>query len=153
MISTEASDGHLEYFDEDFFAYKEDIDLAWRLRLAGWENWLITNTNAYHHRTVSKGRNIKESRKYRGLANKMSYRNHLLTIYKNSFYKNLWRDYFQIKWYEFKKIIYFLLFERSTLAGVGEYLKMISKMKKKRKFAMKNRRVEADDIYKWFKRV
>ena len=28
-----------EYFDQDFFTYKEDIDLAWRLRLYGWSNW------------------------------------------------------------------------------------------------------------------
>jgi len=26
-----------EVFDEDFFAYKEDVDVAWRLRLLGWK--------------------------------------------------------------------------------------------------------------------
>ena len=25
-----------EYFDEDFFAYREDADLAWRAQLLGW---------------------------------------------------------------------------------------------------------------------
>jgi GT2 family glycosyltransferase len=142
---------HLEYFDESFFAYKEDTDLAWRLRLAGWENWLATKTKAYHHRTVSGLESARQRRKERGMANKLSYRNHLMTLYKNSFYKNLFRDFWPIKWYELKKIIYLILFERSTLVGLGEYFKALPKLAKKRKFTMKHRKVEPDDIYKWFK--
>ncbi len=144
-------DGHLEYFDEDFFSYKEDVDLAWRLRLFGWQNWLITTSKAYHHRTVAKGKRGYSGREHRGIANKLSYRNHLMMIYKNSFYKNLWRDFFPIKWYEIKKFFYLLLFERSTLAGLGEYFKLLGKMKKKKKFIAEHRRLTADDIYKWFK--
>ena len=30
---------HCEYFDESFFMYKEDVDLAWRTRLAGWKSF------------------------------------------------------------------------------------------------------------------
>ena len=26
-----------EVFDEDFFAYREDADLAWRAQLLGWD--------------------------------------------------------------------------------------------------------------------
>jgi GT2 family glycosyltransferase len=152
IIAGEPKDNHLEYFDEDFFAYKEDIDLAWRLRLFAWENWLISSTKAYHDRSVSKGENIKESRKHRGLANKLSYRNHLMLLYKNSFYKNLFKDFFAIKWYEFKKIIYLLFFERSTLLGIKEYLANIPKLAKKRKYIMKHRKINADDMYKWFKK-
>ncbi len=29
-----------EYFDEEFFMFCEDIDLAWRLQLAGWQSYL-----------------------------------------------------------------------------------------------------------------
>jgi len=150
-IATQTKDSHLEYFDESFFAYKEDVDLAWRLRLAGWENWLVTKTKAYHHRTVSGLESARQHRKERGMANKLSYRNHLMTLYKNSFYKNLFRDFWQIKWYEFKKFIYLLFFERSTLLGLKEYLQAWPKLMKKRKFIMKHRQINADDIYKWFK--
>lgn len=150
IVAGQVKDNHLEYFDEDFFAYKEDIDLAWRLRLFGWQNWLITTTKAYHHRSVSKRGNMRESRKNRGTANKMSYRNHMMMIYKNSFAKNIWKDFLVIKWYEFKKFIYLLLFERSTLEGYKEFLSLKSKLRKKRKYIMKNRQVEAEDIYKWF---
>ncbi|MBT4516655.1 MAG: glycosyltransferase family 2 protein [Candidatus Komeilibacteria bacterium] len=152
IVAGAANGNHLQYFDEDFFAYKEDIDLAWRLRLFGWENWLISTSKAYHHRSISKNKNLKVDRQSRGLANKFSYRNHLMMIYKNSFYKNLFKDFLAIKWYEFKKLIYLLLFERSTLVGIKEYFANIPSLSKKRKYIMKYRKVQADDIYKWFEK-
>lgn len=150
MVAGLPNANHLQYFDEDFFAYKEDIDLAWRLRLFAWENWLVTTTRAYHHRSVAKGKNIRESRKRRSFANKLSYRNHLMLLYKNSFYKNLFKDFFAISFYEFKKFLYLLIFERSTLVGLREYLVAIPRLAKKRKYIMKHRKINADDIYKWF---
>src|SRR3989338_4533015 len=39
-----------EYFDEDFFMYKEDVDLAWRLRLAGWKAVYEPKAVAHHFR-------------------------------------------------------------------------------------------------------
>ena len=39
-----------EYFDESFFAYKEDVDLAWRMRLYGWKIIYAPNVLAYHER-------------------------------------------------------------------------------------------------------
>ena len=98
MVVTAQASNHLEYFDEDFFSYKEDVDLAWRLRLAGWENWLVTDTKAYHHRTVSGLGSARQKRQGRGMANKLSYRNHLMTLYKNSFYKNLFFCDWNISW-------------------------------------------------------
>src|SRR5439155_16165933 len=37
-----------EYFDEDFFAYREDADLAWRLRLLGWNSIYVPSAVALH---------------------------------------------------------------------------------------------------------
>lgn len=150
MVAGLPNANHLQYFDEDFFAYKEDIDLAWRLRLFAWQNWLVTSTKAYHHRSVAKGQKLRESRKHRGLANKLSYRNHLMLLYKNSFYKNLAKDFFAISFYELKKFLYLLVFERSTLIGFREYLAAIPRLAKKRKYIMKYKKINADDIYKWF---
>lgn len=136
-----------QYFDEDFFAYKEDIDIAWRLRLNGWENYLITNTKGYHHRSI----NSKEDRKLRGAVNKLSYRNHLMLLYKNSFFRNFMKDFFNILWYELKKIIYFMIYERSTLKGFKEFIKSLPSLRKKRKFIKRLRQVKSEEIYKWFK--
>lgn len=35
-------------FDEDFFAYLEDVDLAWRARLAGWRALYVPTARVYH---------------------------------------------------------------------------------------------------------
>ncbi|MDD4900599.1 MAG: glycosyltransferase family 2 protein [Patescibacteria group bacterium] len=44
---------HEEYFDELMFMYKEDCDLSYRLRLAGWKIILAPEAVAYHNRTVA----------------------------------------------------------------------------------------------------
>lgn len=42
-----------ETFDEDFFAYREDADLAWRGRLMGWRALCDPRALAYHVRRVT----------------------------------------------------------------------------------------------------
>ncbi len=44
-----------QYFDERFFMYKEDCDLAYRLHMAGFASALIPQALAYHDRTASGG--------------------------------------------------------------------------------------------------
>src|SRR6266545_4007880 len=41
-----------EYFDSSFFLHKEDTDLCWRLRLAGWEIWYVPTAVGAHARTT-----------------------------------------------------------------------------------------------------
>jgi GT2 family glycosyltransferase len=45
------------YFDSDFFLYREDADLAWRLRRLGWKCLYVPEALAYHRR-----RNLPERR-------------------------------------------------------------------------------------------
>ena len=42
-----------EYFDEDFFAYREDADLAWRAQLLGWPSLYVPEARAAHVRRVT----------------------------------------------------------------------------------------------------
>jgi GT2 family glycosyltransferase len=42
-----------EFFDEDFFAFREDADLAWRGRLFGWRAIYVPDAVACHVRTVT----------------------------------------------------------------------------------------------------
>jgi GT2 family glycosyltransferase len=48
MLESAKVDG--EYLDEDFFAYYEDVDLAWRLRRMGFSSRLIAGAHVYHER-------------------------------------------------------------------------------------------------------
>jgi len=148
-----------EYFDEDFWSYKEDIDLAWRLRLRGWQAKFIPEAVAYHHRTAS----IKDKLWDKGLALSIvssrkdkplyvhipSYRNHFCLLTKNE--QNFSQDWIFILWYEFRKFIYILFFEPKTFKGLFQYFKLRSKMKDKRKIIQSKARVGRKDIRKWFK--
>ena len=51
-IKEVAQDGQI--FDEKFFAYKEDVDLGWRLQNMGWEVQYIPVLASYHARTLGR---------------------------------------------------------------------------------------------------
>ncbi len=40
-------------FDESFFAYLEDVDLAWRARLAGWRCWYVATAVVRHEHSAT----------------------------------------------------------------------------------------------------
>lgn len=44
-----------EWFDEDFFAYKEDVDLAWRAKRFGIQARFVPEAVAWHHRRAASG--------------------------------------------------------------------------------------------------
>ena len=41
-----------EFFDEEFFAYREDADVAWRAQLLGWDCLYVPKAVGYHVRRV-----------------------------------------------------------------------------------------------------
>lgn len=83
-----------QYFDENFFMYKEDCDLAYRLHLIGGKSALVPTSIMYHDRTAaSSGKGIiakvfdraKKSRKIRS----WSFRNQHLIFVKHWESQNL----------------------------------------------------------------
>lgn len=44
-----------KFFDEDFFAYCEDVDLALRLKNNGWECWYCPDATVLHHGNGTQG--------------------------------------------------------------------------------------------------
>jgi len=140
-----------EYFDEDFFAYKEDADLSWRLRLAGWENYFVSQAVAYHDRSISSQHRSFLARRGRQVINKLSYRNQLAMIKKNSFksltLKYLWR----FLPYEIAKFGYLLLLDRSSLSGLKDYLALRPKWLYKRRYIKKITTIKPKEIEVWLK--
>ena len=68
-----------QYFDEQMFTYCEDIDLAWRLNLAGWEGLFLPDAIAYHERGATRKSSIWKRAGYYAIG----FRNRFFTILKN----------------------------------------------------------------------
>ncbi|MFH1192575.1 MAG: glycosyltransferase family 2 protein [bacterium] len=143
---------NFEYFDKEFGSYKEDIDLAYRLRWSGWKSYVISTAVAYHKRgakQLSKSAsdftaafNRKKKSKY---TNYCSQRNQIWTLVKNMDRLN-----FAIIWYEGKKFIYELIFEWDTFKAWIDALKKIGVMREKRKWIMENRKIFGEEMGKWY---
>jgi GT2 family glycosyltransferase len=139
VISRETSEASGQYFDEDYFCYKEDVDLCWRLKNIGWKAYYEPQAMAHHFRgakgteTFSLFRIFKERRKKSMLVNFWSTRNHLLTLVKNLSFKEFLRDSWAIIPYEAAKFIYILFFETDNLKAYGEFIKLLPKAISKRR--------------------
>jgi len=149
--------GAEEYFDELFFSYKEDVDLAWRLRLAGFKAYFLSSAIAYHDRTVKGQKDLSDKATIRARRDRdkmvkiFSYKNHCQTIIKNEFLTNFIKYFGPIFWYEFKKFVYIIFLEQSTLRGLKLFFQERKKILKKRKYIIKNiRKVKAKELAKWY---
>ncbi|MEK7652987.1 MAG: glycosyltransferase family 2 protein [Patescibacteria group bacterium] len=143
-----------EYFDEDFFFYKEDVDLSWRLQLMGWGSLFVAGAVAYHFRSFGATAGgfkmvFKNRRKQSRFARYYSHRNHLLVLIKNEFFGNLLKYFFPICWYELKKKIYLLFFEPYNLKSFFSVISLLPRMITKRKVIFKKAKIKAVDIRKW----
>lgn len=114
-------DGRQEYLDELMFMYKEDIDLSYRLFLAGWQTIVNPLALIYHDRTAipageSYLRIIKNRRNKGKNIRSWSFLNHwILTVKYNDRSLPLsmrWRIWF----YQLASSFYALIFEPYLLA-------------------------------------
>lgn len=64
-------------FDEGFFAYLEDVDLAWRARRLGYRSAVVPSAVVFHQRSATSDR-------VHGLKARLSARNHLWMLAKNA---------------------------------------------------------------------
>ncbi len=139
-----------EYFDEDFFAYKEDIDLAWRLQLAGFHAALVPAAAAYHVRTVRRTGFLRRGDR-RPLVRQMSYRNHALAVLANQTLLNL---ILLAPWwvpFELGKAAYTFVREPGTFwKGIGGVMRLLPRTWSKRRSIQKNRQVKSSAIRQWF---
>ena len=97
-------------YDERFWMYKEDADLAWRLNKAGFASILASNAVALHQRSVRKGDRKSRPDKFK----QESIKNHVLMLKKNLSWSD-WRRLPLIIIYEFLKLTYVAIFETQNL--------------------------------------
>ena len=153
------NDNSGEYYDNDFFMYKEDIDLSWRIRLYGWKIVYCPEAVAYAERTSSPMSDksgavrevIKTRRRQTQFVKNLSFKNHRLAIVKNDL---SWLFLKHLPWILPREIAawsYALVFEPETWPAIGELFRQLPQARKKRKIIMKNKKVGARGMGKWFK--
>ncbi len=143
-------------FDDEFGSYKEDVDLAFRLRSAGWKAYVEPRAHAWHDRTAAGPREMSDqtamkNRKGRPTyVSHYSYRNHIVVLLKNEHRANFVKDWPAIFWYELKKFLFMLLFDRETLKGLREVKKLWPRIMRKRTHIMANYKVKPEEMREWF---
>src|SRR3990167_4280774 len=145
-----------EILDHHFFAYKEDVDLAWRLQQAGWDALYVPRAVAYHYRGMygpeksGLWQRLRNHRSKSSLRNFFSTRNHWLMLVKNMRGYHAFLALPWIGFYEGGRLVYVLLFERSGFRTIKETVMLLPLMWKKRKQMSKHMKRSAKDICHWF---
>jgi len=146
-----------QYFDEDFFCYKEDVDLAWRMRLYGWKAVYQPKSIAWHDRTAGDSATtnyfgiIRERLKISKFAKYLAFKNQRLMQIKN---EQIWLLLKHLPWFLPKEIaswFYVLLFERYTWRAIKDLFRQIPRAWQKRKMIMAKKRVGVGEMGKWFR--
>lgn len=136
-----------EWFDEDFFAYREDADLAWRAQLLGWRCLYVPSALATHARRVTPERRAMLPAEI----NRWSVRNRFLLRLKNQTLRHALRFAGPALLRDAQVVGYVLLRERSSLGGLAEVLRLLPGTLRKRRAIMGRRRAGAADLARWFR--
>ncbi|HPT08085.1 MAG TPA: glycosyltransferase family 2 protein [bacterium] len=116
LISANLVGDYLEFFDELMFMYKEDIDLSYRLQLAGKKIIFLPEAIMYHDRTLSKKNIFKKIfDKEKKISNSRSFLNQLIILYKIKKIPFSFVVRFSTKFRLIFLYIYGFLFEKQSL--------------------------------------
>lgn len=144
-----------EFFDEDFFAYREDVDLAWRMRRLGMRARLVPDAIAWHVRTAAPAKTPGLFAAWKNRSRRpphitfFSTRNQSWTVWKND---ELWNAMCHAPWVAAHGALLFLasFFSWSTFRGNVAATAGGVKMWKKRRELSRRARVSGRDMRKWF---
>lgn len=137
-----------QYFLEYFFAYREDVDLAWRAQHRGWKCIYYYHAVAYHVRnnTPLKRKQMSE------LVNMHSVKNRLLLLLQNETRYGFLVDGWYFLTYDFLIFIYTLIKEKSSIKAFQFIVKNIKEILRIRKHIISTSKVNSRDIIQWFGR-
>jgi len=132
MIRVEASvellvDGQL--FDEDFFLYHEETDLAWRAKLLGWNCLYVPTAVAVHRRRWHEKGRFEMPISVR----RHSFKNHYLEMIKNERAADVVRDAPVLILWEILRLVYALFRDPKMLSAYPMALSLSRKMWSKRR--------------------
>lgn len=140
-----------EFFDEDFFINKEDVDLCWRAQIYGWQSLAIPRAKAFHIRTFRAG--SQNRNRVPLFIRKAAVRNRYLLLLKNEHPLHFLRDILRILFYEIKILAYLVIFEPSSVIAYFEAIKLFKKTLQKRKHIQSKRKISWQRLDIWFKKT
>lgn len=141
--------GRYELFDERFFAYREDADLAWRGRQLGWECLYVPQSLVYHERRVLPERRAELPE----ALNRLGVRNRFLMLANNFSWSVRPKTLLQTT---LRNLVVFAAacsVERSSLPAFQELWNMRSKIRARRSRLARRRRVGGATLDRWFSTV
>lgn len=137
---------HGEFFDSDFFVYREDADVAWRAQLLGWKCLYTPQGRGYHVRTVLPG----NRRALPPAINMHSVKNRFLMRMKNITPELYRRNFFAITGRDLVVLSCCLLREHSSLRAFWDIVNNWRGVMEKRREIMRRRRVDDAYMAQWF---
>lgn len=144
MLEDVAYEG--EFLDEAFFAYREDVDLAWRAQLLGWRCRYVPTALARHRRRVAPGR--------RGMLpariNRLSVANRWRMIAKNELEAGWRRDWRPILARDVQIMGFCALREQRTLLAIADVVGDAGRLRARRQAVMRRRRADDAEMLNWF---
>lgn len=144
MIEHISIDG--EFFDNDFFVYREDADVAWRAQLLGWRCIYTPQARGYHVRNVLPG----NRRALPPEINMHSVKNRFLMRLKNITADVYKRNWMSITARDLVVIGACVVREHTSLKALWFVIRNYRKVLEKRREIMKRRQVSDDYMASWF---
>ena len=135
-----------EFFDEDFFAFREDADLAWRAQVLGWKCLYTPAAVAWHVRRVTPERR----RDLPLVINWHSVKNRFLMRGKNASGWLCWRLFFPVAWRDILTIGYAVVRDQRMLSALAYVWRVRDSVRRKRTIIQSRRRVSDRDLLWWF---
>ncbi len=136
-----------EFFDSDFFSYREDADVAWRAQLMGWKCLYTPYACGYHVRKVLPANRSALPPEI----NMHSVKNRFLMRIKNVSADLYWRNWFSITARDAMVVLCCLLWEHSSLRSFWYLASHWKRVFAKRRIIQRRRRVDDEYMASWFR--
>jgi len=136
-----------EFFDPDFFTYREDADVAWRAQLLGWKCIYLPNACGYHVRKLRPGMR----RQLPPEINMHSVKNRFLMRVKNITPGLYLRNFIPMTVRDLGIVAYCLAIEHSSLKAFYLFARDFGRVLEKRRLIQQRRRVEDSYMLSWFR--
>jgi GT2 family glycosyltransferase len=150
-----------EYFDNDFFAYHEDADLAWRMRLAGFKSYFRPEARLFHIHSATANR-------ISGFKAFFLNRNRFFTLIKNFPAGRLFFAIFVLTPVRYLLLLVYAIMKekrggreneeekkrtaaKMILKAWGSVVVSAPSLLKKRRAVQKRRKVSNKEIRRWFR--